>query len=242
MEDLTLYLVNWLKDKISNAGAKGGVLGISGGIDSAVVAALMKRAYPDGTLGVIMPCHSNPKDIEYGHLLTNALDLEFVETDLSPVFDTMLVSLMTKNENNIAIANIKPRLRMTTLYYYASLKNYLVIGTGNRSEILTGYYTKYGDGGVDMEPIGGLYKCQVYQLAKHLNIPEAIIQRAPSAGLWEHQTDEEEMGISYRELDKYLCKQDTSERVVDIADKLIAKSKHKREMPPIPEKEFPVTF
>ncbi len=242
MEDVTQYLVNWIKEQISTAGAKGGVVGISGGIDSAVVAALVKRAYPDNTIAIIMPCHSNPKDTEYGHLVTNALDIKFIETDLSPVFDAMLTSLKTNKEDTIPIANIKPRLRMTTLYYYASLKNYLVIGTGNKSEILTGYYTKYGDGGVDMEPIGGLYKCQVYQLAKHLNIPEAIIQRAPSAGLWENQTDEEEMGITYRELDKYLCTQDTSEKVADIVDRLIAKSKHKREMPPIPEREFPLTF
>lgn len=243
MDQVVLYLVKWIKERVTGAGAKGGVVGISGGVDSAVVAALMKIAYPDNTLGVIMPCHSNPKDTEYGHLVVKELGLEFLETDLSQVFDSMLATLKTSKENNnMAIANLKPRLRMTTLYYYAASKNYLVIGTGNKSEILTGYFTKYGDGGVDIEPIGNLLKGQVYQLAKHLNIPEAIIQRAPSAGLWDNQTDEEEMGISYRELDKYLSTQEGSENVTEIIDKLVAKSKHKRELPPIPQKDFHLDF
>ncbi|MEW6621756.1 MAG: NAD(+) synthase [Bacillota bacterium] len=244
MEEVAIYLENWIKTKVADAGAKGGVIGISGGMDSAVVAALVKRAYPDNTLGVIMPCHSNPKDAEYARLVTDILNIDFVEVDLTPVFDTLINSLnLRENQmSSMAVANIKPRLRMTTLYYYAGLKNYLVVGTGNKSELLTGYFTKYGDGGVDIEPLGNMLKCQVYQLAKHLNIPEAIIQRAPTAGLWTDQTDEEEMGITYRELDKYLSTQEGPQQVADIVDKLFAKSKHKREMPAVPDKEFPAYF
>ncbi len=243
MEDVAQYLVNWIKEKVSSAGAKGGVIGISGGVDSAVVAALTKRAFPDNSFGIIMPCHSNPDDTEYGLLVVKELGLDYEKVDLTASFDTMLKALNPTEKNNLmAIANIKPRLRMTTLYYFAALKNYLVVGTGNKSELLTGYFTKYGDGGVDIEPIGNLYKCQVYQLARYLNIPEPIIQRAPTAGLWDNQTDEEEMGITYRELDKYLCSRESSDRVAEIVDRLIAKSKHKRECPAVPDKEFPVNF
>ncbi|MBS3969590.1 MAG: NAD+ synthase [Clostridia bacterium] len=243
MEDVAQYLVNWIKEKVSSAGTKGGVVGISGGVDSAVVAALTKMAFPDNTFGIIMPCHSNPIDTEYGLLVARELGLDYEKVDLTATFDTMLKALNpTEKTNLMAIANIKPRLRMTTLYYFAALKNYLVMGTGNKSEILTGYFTKYGDGGVDIEPIGNLFKCQVYQLARYLNIPDPIIQRAPTAGLWYNQTDEEEMGITYRELDKYLYSRESSGRVAEVVDRLIAKSKHKRECPAIPDKEFPVNF
>lgn len=245
MKEVAEYLVNWIKEKVSEAGAKGGVVGISGGVDSAVVAALTKMAFPKDTLGIIMPCHSNPIDTEYGLLVTKELGLDYEKIDLTATFDTMLKALNSTGEsekNLMAVANIKPRLRMITLYYFAALKNYLVVGTGNKSELLTGYFTKYGDGGVDIEPIGNLYKCQVYQLAKYLNIPEPVIQRAPTAGLWDNQTDEEEMGITYRELDKYLCLKESSEKAAQIVDRLIAKSKHKRECPAIPDKEFAVNF
>ncbi len=244
MIELQDYLVSWIKKKVAEADAQGAIIGISGGVDSAVVAALTKKALPTTSLGIIMPCHSDPKDAELARLLADAIDLSYKQIDLAPLFDQMLFLLKAEEDSNnrLAIANLKPRLRMTTLYYYAATMKSLVIGTGNKSEIMTGYFTKYGDGGVDIEPLGNLYKTQVFQLARHLNIPEQIIQRAPSAGLWSNQTDEEEMGITYRELDRYLFFGEGTAQTRELAEMLILNSKHKRKLPPIPDKQFPLTF
>jgi len=228
-------LVAWIQEKVSAAGADGTVIGISGGIDSAVVAALCQLAFPDNNLGVIMPCQSDPADAGLARELAESLGIKFVETDLSTTYQTLLAALNTDDTTRLAKANIKPRLRMTTLYYYAARHNYLVAGTGNRSEIFTGYFTKYGDGGVDMEPIGGLLKSQVRDLAKLLGVPERIITRPPTAGLWEGQTDEDELEISYEQLDKYIISGEGSDKVKEVTRRLHQSSEHKRHMPPVPE-------
>jgi NAD+ synthase len=228
-------IIIWLKECLNDSGTKGFAVGISGGIDSAVVAALCKKTCPDNTLGIIMPCNSDSDDQEDAKLLAEALELEYKIVNLDNVFNVFLESLNEKNNDKcLYVANIKPRLRMSALYYFAQKNNYLVAGTGNKSEILTGYFTKYGDGGVDIEPIGHLFKTQVYSLAKYLNIPDKIINRKPTAGLWKNQSDEEEMGITYDELDNYLAHGKADANVKKIVDSLMLRSKHKRQLPPTP--------
>lgn len=236
-QEETDNIVSWLRDKVKKAGAKGLVVGLSGGIDSSVIAAISKRAFPENVVGVIMPCNSNPEDAEHGRLIANTFDIPVYTVDLFETFSTLhstISNAVKKEGNQMTVANLKPRLRMTTLYYFAGLFNYLVSGTGNKSELETGYFTKYGDGGVDLEPIGHLLKIEVRELAKFLGVPEPIIVKDPSAGLWEQQTDEEEMGITYEELDKYLLTGEGSEKVKDTVKKLQRSSEHKRHMPPVP--------
>lgn len=202
-------IVKWIKIKVRQAGAKGCVVGLSGGIDSAVVALLCKRAFPQNTLGVFMPCHSLEQDLAIGQKFAKRSKLKTKLVDLTPVFDQLFLNIEGKeyiNQKDLACANIKPRLRMATLYYMANKHNYLVIGTGNKSELTMGYFTKYGDGGVDLLPLGNLLKTQVRKLAKELNVLQEIIDRPPSAGLWHGQTDEGEMGITYSELDRIIAK------------------------------------
>ena len=204
IQNIADHIIKWLQEQVEEAGCKGLVLGLSGGIDSAVVAALAKRAFPNDSLGIIMPCHSQGKDEEHGRLVAEALDLEISKVDLSKTFDTLLDAVENDKSHQLAVSNIKPRLRMTTLYYYAQKNKYLVAGTGNKSEFTLGYFTKHGDSGVDILPIVDFVKDEVRELARYLNIPGIIITKPPSAGLWEGQTDEEEMGMSYKDLDNYM--------------------------------------
>ncbi len=232
MEKIERKIVGWLRAKIKEAGAKGLLCGISGGVDSAVVAALIKKAAGSNHLCLIMPCHSIQADIEDAKLLAEALGLKTGTVNLCGVFDMLLK--IYPPANKLAAANLKARLRMLTLYYYANKFNYLVIGTGNKSELMMGYFTKYGDGGVDLLPLGNLLKCQVRQLAEGLGVPRRIIDKPPSAGLWQGQTDEAEMGITYEQLDTILADLGKT-RIPNIPARLVKKvkdkikfSKHKR--------------
>ncbi|AZR74129.1 NAD(+) synthase [Anoxybacter fermentans] len=236
-EKLTEKLVDWIRNKVRDAHAKGAVVGLSGGIDSSVTAVLCKKAFPDSTLGIIMPCYSNPQDEEDARLVAETFDIPYKVVHLEKTFDALRDAIggtEKLSQDNLALANIKPRLRMTTLYYFASLYNALVVGTDNRSELTVGYFTKYGDGGIDLAPLGNLVKTQVRELARHLGIPERIITKAPSAGLWENQTDEAEMGITYEELDHYILTGEAEPRVKEVVDRLHARSLHKLQPPPIP--------
>lgn len=224
-------LVNWLRDKVQEAGCKGLVVGLSGGIDSAVVAALAKRAFPENSLGVIMPCHSNSQDEEHARLVAETIGLKTVKVDLSKTFDSLIDELKDDGANLLAVSNIKPRLRMTTLYYFAQKNKYLVAGTGNKSELTIGYFTKYGDSGVDLLPISDFVKFEVKELAKYLGIPEVIINKPPSAGLWENQTDENEMGFSYKELDTFILTGEAEPKVKEKIIRMNKLSEHKRRMP-----------
>lgn len=236
--DLAKNIEEWLREQIKTCGARGFVVGLSGGIDSAVTATLCQNACPENTLGVIMPCYSDPKDAEHAELLAQKIGIEYKTVKLNKPFAEM-VSLLTgeeydHNKKDLAIANIKPRLRMTTLYYHAARRQSLVVGTGNRSEITVGYFTKYGDGGVDLLPIAGLVKEQVVELAKYLGVPAPIIEKPPSAGLWAGQNDEREMGITYEELDRYILTGQAEDRVRNIVDELALKSLHKKQIPATP--------
>jgi len=233
---VTEKIVTWLRDKVTSAGAKGCVLGLSGGIDSAVVAALAQRAFPNNTLAVILPVESSQEDVDDAWLVAKALGLNAIEINLDAVFRSLATTLEAGSADlavdNLAVANIKPRLRMISLYYQAARHNYLVTGTGNKSEIVTGFFTKYGDGGVDIEPIGELVKAQVFDLARHLGIPDSIIEKQPTAGLWPGQTDEQELGFSYRQLDEYILTGATDSHVVERIKTVIQRARHKQELPP----------
>lgn len=237
--EVSEQIVKWMQEHVKAAGAKGAVFGLSGGLDSAVVAGLCKKAFDNNALAVIMPCYSSKEDIEHAELVATTFNLPYTVVDLGRTYDVMVEELKlkmpeTKETNQIALANIKPRLRMTTLYYYGACLNYLVMGTGNKSELAIGYYTKYGDGGVDLEPIGHLLKLEVKELAEYLSVPKAIIDKAPSGGLWEGQTDEDELGFSYADLDRYLKYGEGSSELERRIEDLRMKSEHKRKTPPIP--------
>lgn len=230
IQNLCEDIVRWLRDRVEESGSKGLVFGLSGGIDSAVTAALAKKAFPNGALGIIMPCHSNPEDEEHARIVAEALDLITKKVDLSSVYDVFLDEL-EGTDNILALSNIKPRFRMTTLYYYAQINRYLVAGTSNKSEFTVGYFTKHGDSGVDILPIVDLLKEEVFDLARYLGIPDVIINKPPTAGLWENQTDEKEMGFSYKELDGYIKTGEVSDSVRDKIEAMNERSEHKRRFP-----------
>ncbi len=231
-------LTLWIRDTVLATGGKGVVLGMSGGIDSAVAAVLCKRAFTETTLGVIMPCYSDRVDIEHAELVAARFDIPVKTVVLDGVFDILLKALQGDGYDvatkRLAENNIKPRLRMVTLYYFANRLNYLVIGTSNRSELSVGYFTKYGDGGSDLIPLGNLVKSQVRDLASYLDIPGEVIDKPPSAGLWQGQTDEGELGLTYDELDRYLTIGEAEKIIKEKIDFMIGKSAHKRCLPPVP--------
>lgn len=236
-EEYGEQLVKWLQKKVAESGREGLVLGVSGGIDSAAVAALAKRAFPESSLGLIMPCESNPRDREDALLVARHIDLPVLEVDLGPIYAAFLAALKGHGgePEGLHAANIKPRLRMITLYYHASRQRYLVTGTGNASELVTGYFTKYGDAGCDIAPLALLVKREVVQLAEYLGIPSPILKKPPSAGLWSGQTDEGDMGVTYEAIDAYLrgepLKEEERQRIMAME----ARSRHKRFMPAVPD-------
>jgi NAD+ synthase len=241
-------MAGWLRQQVHAAGSRGIVLGLSGGVDSAVVARVAQLAMPAGVMTVIMPAHSDPRDAQDATLVANAFKLPVMTVDLSEPYDALLDSVQESLGRTVrglapaddpsarlALANVKPRLRMATLYFVANRLNYLVAGTGNRSEIAIGYYTKYGDGGVDLLPLGSLVKSEVRALARDLGVPAPVIDKAPSAGLWLGQTDEGEMGFTYAELEDYLRQGPASvaPAVAMKIERLARASEHKRHLLPV---------
>ena len=246
-------LVKWLDARLADSGARGFVVGLSGGIDSAVVARLCHLARPDTTVGIMMPCHSDPQDEVDARLLASHFGIPVVRVDLAPAYDQLLKDgraamaplLLREHEQHspddlrarLPMANLKPRLRMATLYYVANTLNHLVVGTGNRSELTIGYFTKFGDGGVDLLPIGHLVKSDVRALARELEVPPAIIEKPPSAGLWLGQTDEAEMGFTYADLERYLTDgpESVAPAIAMKIERLARASDHKRAPAPVPD-------
>ncbi len=240
--NLQQQISDWLAERLAGAGADGFVFGLSGGVDSATAAALAVQAVgSESVLAALLPCHSQPIDARLAQRVADAFDIPTVVVNLDDAFDALMESV-PPTEHRLAAANIKPRLRMTTLYYLAQANNYLVLGSGNKTELMAGYFTKYGDGGVDMLPLGDVYKTEVWELARELGVPREVIERAPSAGLWPGQTDEEELGITYRELDHVLAAMasgdtgDIAASTLEKVERMVAHSAHKRAMPPIFER------
>ena len=236
-------IVKFIKDQVNDAGAYGVVLGMSGGLDSSVCATLCVKALgKENVTALIMPADgSTPVDMGDAQELARKLGIGYKVIPL-----TNALHQLTKNlrHEHLAYANMAPRIRMALMYYHANMANYLVIGCGNKSELMTGYFTKFGDGGCDIMPIGELYKTEVMKLAQHLELPEGIINKAPSANLWPGQTDEQELGMSYAELDKILPQLKEKDAAISkktgigknkIAQikELVERSAHKRNLPPI---------
>jgi len=246
-------IASFIRDRVKEANANGVVVGLSGGIDSSTVAFLSVKALgSEKVLGLIMPTNiTKQEDIEDAISVAKLLKIKYEIINFSPVLKSFKDVLKRcehfSEENIVAFGNIHARVRMILLYYHANILNRLVAGTGNKSEFLIGYFTKYGDGGVDILPIGDLYKTQVRQLARYLGVPERIILKTPSAGLWKGQTDEGEIGITYDLLDKILYGLvdlkmgsktlsellKTPRKTVERVKEMMLKSEHKRNSPPI---------
>ncbi len=233
----------WIKNYVNNAKMEGVVLGISGGVDSSVVAALCINALgKENVIGVSLPCDSSSKDNEDADFIADYLGIKLYKIDLTLPFLELMKGLTGRfKENKLSKANLKPRLRMLALYYVAQSRgNFLVVGTGNRAEIAIGYFTKYGDGGVDFNPIGSLYKREVRELGRVLKLPERIVSKKASPGLWDGQTTEGEIGIPYDIIDEIVFRIDNNLDLKDISKDHVEKVKkmmkigeHKSKLIPI---------
>lgn len=249
LEETIVVIKDFIKTYVENSGCNGVVVGLSGGVDSAITALLCNNVLgKNKTKCIFLPDIATPKlDINHLEILIEKFNLSCEKKDITSIVKSVEKSCILK-ANIFSLANIKARIRMILLYEYANMTNNLVCGTSNKSEILVGYFTKYGDGGVDIMPIGDIYKTQVLELARYLKIPKEIYSKPPTAGLIKGQTDEKELKLSYEELDKILFgleqKRDIKE-IVEIADvkksiverikKMRINSQHKRRTALIPK-------
>ena len=226
-------LVAFLREEITKAGFHRGVLGLSGGIDSAVSAALAARALgPENVWGIIMPHRSsNPESREHAELVARQLGIRSEVIDISPQIDAYFQG---RQCTNVRRGNKMSRERMSVLYDYSAELPALVVGTSNKTETMIGYFTKWGDNACDIRPIADLYKFQIYELARELAVPEEVIGKAPTADLWDGQTDENEIGMTYEELDSILQALESGELAklnpdrVERVRMMISASVHKR--------------
>lgn len=237
--------VDFLKSYVQSAGAKGLLIAISGGIDSAVAAGLCKRATDEltqetgqeyMTLGVYQP-YGKQEDIEHSYQVAKAFDLKHtVETNIEEAVDEIALEVehglkgigVNRHISYQGKGNVKARTRMVVQYALAFEQNLLVVGTDHASEAITGFYTKWGDGAVDITPLSSLNKRQVRQLARYLGVPSEILDKAPSAGLWEGQTDEKELGISYEDNSDYLEGKPVAPEISERLESFYKKTTHKR--------------
>ncbi len=243
-------ITEFIRQKVQEAGAGGAVIGLSGGIDSALTAYLTAEALgADKVLGLLLPEKNitSKQDIDDAMEVANLLGIEHKTIDISKILTSFSSLIPDFDKNNLlANGNLKARTRMCILYYHANLMHRMVVGTGNKTELLLGYFTKYGDGGVDIEPIGGLYKTQVRALSRYIGVPARIIDKTPTAGLWQGQTDEGELGVTYEVADKILAVLvDEKKDILEVKKKFFASqvarlvalmnaNKHKKLAPPSP--------
>ncbi len=248
-EDHVPLIESFIAHQVEASGRKGVVLGLSGGVDSALVAALCARALgPRRVLGLALPEGKGGADLEDARAYAKDLGISFRAFDIAPLVDAFEASLKPRKADRVARGNLRARTRMVVCYYVANTEGRLVMGTGNKSEVLTGYFTRWGDGGVDFLPIGDLYKTQVWAMARHLGVPEKIVAKTPTAGLWPGQTDEGELGMPYADLDRVLLGIELQMEPETIAEKtgvrldevrriedLVAATAFKRKPPLIPK-------
>lgn len=202
-QKITEKMCDFIQEKVKNSQSQGVVLGLSGGIDSALVATLCKRALKENVFALLMPTQiSNKANLEDALRLCADLNLEYKIIEIQSILDAFIKQ--SENTTLVSLGNFAARIRMSLLYDYSALKNSLVIGTSNKSELLLGYGTIYGDLAYAFNPIGSLYKSEIYALAKYLNLHENFIEKAPSADLWENQSDEVDLGFSYVKIDEGL--------------------------------------
>jgi len=241
----------FIADKVDEAGAEGVVVGLSGGIDSSTSSALAVEALgANAVKGLVMPADATPDgDVKDAKEHAHDLGIDYDVINVQPVVDEFLSQYPSDADDREAVGNLAARSRMCYNYLVANAQDRVVVGTGNRSEMLVGYYTKYGDGGVDILPVGGLYKTEVREVARALGVDERLVEKTPTAGLWEGQTDESELGAPYADVDDFLrayvdegasvdeaadaagVDDETAQRLVG----LYRRSEHKRKTPPYPD-------
>ena len=250
LERVHAQLTNFIAATVHDAGADGAVLGLSGGIDSTLTAHLAVDALgPDRVKGLILPSGITAADnVEDAESVADGLGMAAATVDIEPIVDAVVEAYPEATDDQLAVGNARARIRAVLNYVAANHENRVVLGTGNRSEAAVGYFTKYGDGAVDCHPIGDLYKMQVRQLADHVGVREALIEKTPTAELWAEQTDEDELGVDYDTLDAILAlhvdgplskaatvrELDCDPSVIDRVVSLNETSDHKRSMPPSP--------
>ncbi len=230
---LARAISDWIAGTVAGAGLNRVVLGLSGGLDSCVSAALCAEALGgDNVLGIMMPCGNHPDDLRDGRRIAGFLGIHSSTVDLEAPFGELVRAAELDRSDTLMMGNLKARLRMAVLYAHS--RGRLVAGTSNRSEYLAGYWTKWGDGVADFHPLLDLYKDQVLKLAETLNLPEWVTARVPSAGLWPGQSDEGEMGVTYRDIREYFTEGpgSVSPEAAGIIGRLHGASAHKRA--PIP--------
>jgi NAD+ synthase len=248
-EDHVDAIRSFLRHVLEDSGRKGLVLGLSGGVDSSLVAALCADAVGSKkVIAMILPDGPGGQDLKDARAWARHLRIEARIVDIQPIAACLEKTLGASRAPRVARGNLRARARMIVLYFVANTEDRLVIGTGNKSELLTGYYTLFGDGGCDFLPLGDLYKTQVRAMARHLGVPEVIVSKTPTAGLWKGQTDEGELGLPYEELDRVLLGMELQLDPATIAEKagvpldrvrrveaLVSGSVHKRKTPLIPK-------
>ena len=252
IETVRQRLVSFIQQVVDDAGAEGATLGLSGGIDSTTTAHIAVEALgTDGLHGLVMPSEVNdPDTMSDAERVAEELEIEYDVLEIQPIAEAVFETVPAATESRMAMGNVYVRTRAVLNYFVANAENRVVLGTGNRAEAMAGYFTKYGDQAVDCNPIGGLYKQQVRQLAASLGVADDLVAQTPTAGMWVGQTDEAEMGLSYDTLDAILALhidgplstaatlrtlESVSREEVERVEELVAASEHKRSMPPAPE-------